>query len=113
MTELEAKLREMTEKGLLSHLSVYAQWGAHNFPTIFRASCITLHGQGHHESVDVVEAIREALEKAPYEPIKRVQQPAPVVREPARPAKALREETRTTSQGQTSVPNLMDLFKRG
>src|SRR5579864_139078 len=135
MTDLETKLRDMSDAGLLSHLSVYAQWGAHKSPTVFRASVITIHGQGHHDLTDIIEAILTAVEDAPnqakrHTPVVQIPSavprekpgsdrsqdgvplaPAPVVRQPVKPDR--HQNDRKTPRGQTNipVPNLMDLFK--
>src|ERR1700681_3648955 len=68
-------LKQMADAGKFSHLSVYAQWGAHNSPTVFHASFITPYGQGHADNTDPVAAIVEAVEKAP----KQAQRHSPVV----------------------------------
>jgi hypothetical protein len=132
--ELTVKLRELADKGLLSHLSVYAQWGAHNSPTVFHASVITIHGQGHHDSTDIVEAVLTAMEKAPKQAKRHTsarvnpdpapavearssthlveapaQTPAPVVSKPVKP-----QAQQTTGKLQRVagpvVPNLKDLW---
>jgi hypothetical protein len=133
MVDLEAKLRDMADKGLLSHLSVYAQWGAHKSPTVFHASVITIHGQGHHDSTDIVEAINTAMENAPkqarrHTPVVQIPSavprekpgsdrsqdgvplaPAPVASKPVKPDR--HQNDRKTPQGQdVVVPNLMSLF---
>jgi hypothetical protein len=130
MTDLEAKLRDMADKGLLSHLSVYAQWGAHKSPTVFHASVITIHGQGHYESTDIVEAVLVAIEEAPKQARRHTPvvpnkdrpgrdvctlsvplAPAPVVSQPVKPVRQQNDRKTPRGQTDTPVPNLMELFK--
>ncbi len=135
---IEQLLRAYAEAGKFSHLSVYAQWGAHNSPTVFHATFMTPWGQGHGSNTDPIAAMIEAVDKAPkaaqrQTPVVRTKvddvqataardvgltptnseplAPAPVARQPnkvARPSQTVRK----TPQGQdVSIPNLMDLFK--
>jgi hypothetical protein len=134
VTEQLDELRQMAEQGKFVHLSVYAQWGAHNSPTVFHASFITPWGQGHADNIDPIAAITEAVHNAPKErqrhtpvhvkssaqtlhigldsghAVSHAQAPAPVVSKPIKPAR--QQNDRKTPQGQdVVVPNLMELFK--
>ena len=135
---IEQLLRTYAEAGKFSHLSVYAQWGAHNSPTVFHASFITPYGQGHGDSTDPVAAITEAIEKAPKQAqrhtpvvhqkeISSVRNPvvsattddsgplayASVMGQPSNTPKGLANTRIKPIRGQTDivVPNLMELWK--
>lgn len=62
---IDYKLRELTNAGLFSHLSVYSHWGNSKTPTMYKACLATIWGQSHAESTDPVDAVISAINKAP------------------------------------------------